>query len=393
MSLFPEVAANNEIRERFFQLVDNNLDSALGEQNLSFWNSLFKSKYIVFEGLDGSGKSTLQQFLVEELFSQKKSSLFNLEHLAVREPGSTPFGEQMRKLLLEQDYNLQGFSELMLFMASRNELIHQQILPALADGKTVLSDRCYISSYAYQAKPNGISIELFDNIVKEIYKKHQIDIIVYLDVMSHEVGLKRATKDRQADNIESKGVDYFLQTQAGYEEILQRIIKDMHQLNLEDYQEKLSNLWSNGLAFSLASDASSMFLMVKEIGMKVLGLVNDQFATEFKTKWTAPSFIPDAVDTNKGGNNTNYTNDTKDAKNTKTTKNPEKSAQPSSLSSLLGGMEEYSTAEFFDRFVKVFTNKETKQSVIILNASVDSPKLVTESFFIGLLQLYMSGNF
>lgn len=175
-----------------------------------------RSNYLVFEGLDGSGKSTL-------LSNLSKCLAHYLDVKYVREPGSTPFGEQLRHMLLQGNFKLEIFSELLLFMAARNELLHKEIVPALAKGQVVLSDRCYISSYAYQFKHCDISRELFSALVEQIYKQQQIKVIVYCDIDA-QLGLQRSRQVQMHDNIESKGSLFYQQTTQGYLEYRQHFI-------------------------------------------------------------------------------------------------------------------------------------------------------------------------
>ena len=102
--------------------------------------------FFVFEGGDGSGKSTQARLLAQHL---ERDHL--LPVLTVREPGGTVLGEELRQILLApREEDLAAETELYLFMAARSHLVRQRILPALARGETVVSDRFLWSSAAYQ---------------------------------------------------------------------------------------------------------------------------------------------------------------------------------------------------------------------------------------------------
>lgn len=165
----------------------------------------YQGKYIVLEGLDGSGKTSLKDWLEEQLTNT----------FSVREPGSTEFGEEIRYLLLNSKHKLQALTELFLFMASRTELLNQKVIPALKDNKIVLSDRSYISSFAYQAYPANISVDYFEQTVKQIYCQQKIDVILYAKV-DYRVGLARSGAVRAHDNMEAKGDQFYQRTEAGY---------------------------------------------------------------------------------------------------------------------------------------------------------------------------------
>ncbi len=102
--------------------------------------------FFVFEGGDGSGKSTQARLLAQHLERDHR-----LRVLTVREPGATALGEELREMLLApREEDLAAETELYLFMAARSHLVRQRILPALARGETVVSDRFLWSSAAYQ---------------------------------------------------------------------------------------------------------------------------------------------------------------------------------------------------------------------------------------------------
>jgi dTMP kinase len=108
-------------------------------------------KLIVLEGAEGVGKTTQLRRLAETLTAR------GVPHRAVREPGGTAIGNQIRHLLLEPGPGFSARTEALLFMASRAELVETDIRPALARGEVVLADRFFLSTYAYQIAGRGLS--------------------------------------------------------------------------------------------------------------------------------------------------------------------------------------------------------------------------------------------
>ncbi len=103
-----------------------------------------QGKFIVFDGLDGCGKST-QLYMLEQCLGDK------LPMLKTRDPGGTPVGECIREIILSGKYGQLSLTcELLLFMASRAQMVHELISPALGEGKTVLCDRFLSATCAYQ---------------------------------------------------------------------------------------------------------------------------------------------------------------------------------------------------------------------------------------------------
>lgn len=110
-------------------------------------------RYLAVEGVDGAGKTTVARALVAVLETRGEDVLL------VREPGGTPTGEAIRRILLHSDDLVAAWTEAMLFAASRAQLAAEVIGPALRAGKVVVSDRTVYSSLAYQGGARGLGIE------------------------------------------------------------------------------------------------------------------------------------------------------------------------------------------------------------------------------------------
>ncbi|MFP5332926.1 MAG: dTMP kinase, partial [Acidimicrobiia bacterium] len=109
-------------------------------------------RYIGFEGVEGAGKSTVVSAVAARLTAG------GFDVVTVREPGGTPIGEEIRRLLLHSE-SMSDWTEAALFAAARAELARTEIAPALSRGATVLSDRTYYSSLAYQGAARGRGVE------------------------------------------------------------------------------------------------------------------------------------------------------------------------------------------------------------------------------------------
>ncbi len=105
---------------------------------------------IVFEGGEGAGKSTQLRHFAAMLESQR------VPHVCLREPGGTPLGTEVRRILLDRGSDIEPRAEALLFMASRAQLVERGIRPALARGEIVLLDRFFLSTYAYQMGGHGL---------------------------------------------------------------------------------------------------------------------------------------------------------------------------------------------------------------------------------------------
>lgn len=159
--------------------------------------------YIAIEGLDGAGKSTAKKAFLD--FYKDR----DIEH--VREPGGTVLAEKLRSLVKEEHEGEEFLkdTETCMFFGARFQLLGNVVIPALKAGKTVISDRCYLSTVAYQGS------ELVDTMVDFLPVKP--DLILYLDV-EPLVGLERARSREELDRIEKQGVELFDKAREVYKE-------------------------------------------------------------------------------------------------------------------------------------------------------------------------------
>ena len=165
-------------------------------------------KFIVLDGPEGCGKSTQLRLLAETLQSR------NVPILCVRDPGTTRIGEQIRTILLNPEHaELSMRCEMLLYMAARAQMMSQVILPALAGGKLVLSDRFVSSTLAYQVGGEGLS-ETDIRAVADVALQHRLpDLILLLD-MPPERSFQRL--NRAKDRIEQRPPAYHAQVRENY---------------------------------------------------------------------------------------------------------------------------------------------------------------------------------
>ncbi|HOV79108.1 MAG TPA: dTMP kinase [Bacillota bacterium] len=168
-------------------------------------------KFIVFEGVDGSGKTTQLKLLGEELRSR------GYEVLCTREPGGTRVGESIRDILLNPAFNdLSPLAEAFLYAAARAQHVERVILPALEEGKIVLCDRFVDSSFAYQGSGRGLEIPLLKKINEPATSGLVPDLVLILD-FSCGSGMDRICRSgRRIDRIEGEREDFHAKVRSGY---------------------------------------------------------------------------------------------------------------------------------------------------------------------------------
>lgn len=165
-------------------------------------------KFIVFEGLDNSGKSTQLQLLSEKL------SIQGIDHICAFEPGDTEEFRDIRKSLLFNKLKLDPLAETFLFLADRTQHVKAKILPALNSGKWVLCDRFTWSTLAYQ----GYGRQIDDLIIPEFLSRQGIlpDLTIFIDISVQE-SLRRSGKFK--DKIESESIEFFNWVYQGYKDL------------------------------------------------------------------------------------------------------------------------------------------------------------------------------
>ena len=167
--------------------------------------------FITFEGTEGSGKTTQIGRLVKEL------SEANYSVQSTREPGGTTVGDQIRSILLNPlNERLFPTSELLLYAASRAQHVREVIVPALKNGKIVISDRFADASVAYQSYGRNLNLTLITQLNRIATDGLVPDLTFLLD-LPVEIGLQRASSSRGTlDRIEREKLEFHRRVQTGY---------------------------------------------------------------------------------------------------------------------------------------------------------------------------------
>lgn len=163
---------------------------------------------IVFEGPDGGGKSTQHQRFI------KKMGSLEYEVLEVREPGATTIGERVRDILLDPSHAEMSLeTELLLYNASRAQMVRQLIIPALEEGKIIVADRLYHSTLAYQGTAGGLPPEVVLPVISIAMRGIKPDVCYIYDV-DPDVAAKRLNP--LLDRMEQKGKEFHQKVRDGY---------------------------------------------------------------------------------------------------------------------------------------------------------------------------------
>ncbi len=179
------------------------------------------ARLIVFEGAEGAGKSTQVARLAERLRAG------GVRVLEVREPGGTTLGDEIRRLLLDPAGDVAERAEALLFMASRAQLVSRVIRPALEEGTTVIADRFFLSTYAYQIAGRGLPEE-------DVRRANALatgglvpDLTILLSLPADE-GLDRAGRRGGFDRMEASGAEFHHRVAIAFESYAQAAWQRTH---------------------------------------------------------------------------------------------------------------------------------------------------------------------
>jgi len=171
--------------------------------------------FITLEGIDGCGKSTQLRLLASEL------RVRGLNVVATREPGGTPLGQRLRAALLDVQEQVDPLTELLVFAADRAQHVRRQLLPALAEGQIVLSDRYADATVAYQGAGRGFAPDLIQQIVQLATGGLQPDLTLLFDLSVAEsaVRTRRRVAAKNTDRLDIEHADFHERVRDAYLEI------------------------------------------------------------------------------------------------------------------------------------------------------------------------------
>ncbi|QOI11051.1 dTMP kinase [Blochmannia endosymbiont of Colobopsis nipponica] len=191
-------------------------------------------KFIVIEGLEGSGKSSAIKQVAKTL---RKYGIYKF--IITRDPGGTPLSEKLRILIKKGIDNeaITDYAELLMFYTARIQLLENVIRPALLRNIWVIGDRYDLSSQTYQGCGRKLDKMLLHILKNTVLKNFQPDLTLYLDV-SPIIGLSRILKKRKLDRVELESLDFFNRVRSCYKLIA---AKD-HRIITIDANQELRNV-------------------------------------------------------------------------------------------------------------------------------------------------------
>lgn len=174
----------------------------------------YTGTFVTLEGPEGAGKTTQLKQLSKQL------DVLGIDHIVTRDPGGTPLGRQIRRILLNPENPVNPMSELLLYQADRAQHVGEVIMPALKEGKLVLCDRYTDSTMAYQGYARGIDFEIIEDLNKVATGGLRPDLTILFDLESSE-GLSRLHPGGH-DRLEREAIEFHHKVRDGYHELAKK---------------------------------------------------------------------------------------------------------------------------------------------------------------------------
>tara|TARA_B100000902_G_scaffold44976_1_gene52598 strand:- start:852 stop:1484 length:633 start_codon:yes stop_codon:yes gene_type:complete len=199
--------------------------------------SISSGKFITVEGIDGCGKTTQAEFIIDSLVEAGLSAKL------VREPGGDPISESIRKLLLHAEESMSDRAEALLMIASRAQLTDKVILPQIINGTWVVADRYADSTLAYQGGGRGLSVKSLDSINEFGTYTLKPDLTLFIDI---SVDVANARMKVERDRIEKEGNEFQQRVRDQYLELHKNEPGRVILINGEQSIEKVRvEIWSH----------------------------------------------------------------------------------------------------------------------------------------------------
>ncbi len=186
--------------------------------------------FFSFDGIDGVGKST-QIELFRSWLEQQGHDV-----LVCRDPGSTPLGDRLREIVLDNKATISATSEMLIYMASRAQMVEEIIRPALDAGKTVVSDRYLLATIVYQGHAGGVRLDNIRDVGRVATQAISPDMTFLLDMT---VDLAMSRIQRSLDRMESRGSEFLEKVRQGF---LQEAASNPDQITVIDASQDVTSI-------------------------------------------------------------------------------------------------------------------------------------------------------
>jgi dTMP kinase len=226
---------SSNTRLRQFQLLEKNLKL-----------NILNGKFITFEGIDGSGKSTQLRLFASEL------RILGLDVITSCEPGGTPLGRRLREAFLETEENVSPIAELLLFAADRAQHVELLIKPSILEGKVVISDRYADSTFVYQGAGRGFPQEKVEAVIELATNGLKPDLTFFFDLpieKSIERKNTRKADGEKQNRMDKENFDFYFRVREAYLNLAKREPKRFRVIDangsIEEIHADVMKVWNS----------------------------------------------------------------------------------------------------------------------------------------------------
>lgn len=203
--------------------------------------------FITFEGLDGSGKTTQVQRLASWLRTSGQ------DVMQMREPGGTRIGDSVRVILHDRaNGNMDARAELLLYCASRAQLIAEQVQPTLANGSVVLSDRFADSTLAYQGYGRGLDMTFLRGLIDFATRGIKPDLTLFFDVDPDRALQRRMASGSEVNRLDVEAMDFHHRVRDGYQQLIAQEPQRWHVIDASQTPDQVAALVKGVVKLRLA---------------------------------------------------------------------------------------------------------------------------------------------
>lgn len=196
-----------------------------------------KGLFIVFEGGEGTGKTTA----IEKIYNWLTEN--NIDCIMTREPGGIKISERIREVILDKEHKtMDGRTEALLYAAARRQHLVEKVIPALNEGKVVLCDRFVHSSLAYQGFARGLGVDEVYKINEFAIEGYMPDLVIFFD-LKPEIGLERinSNSNREINRLDLEKIDFHHKVRDGYKKVTSEYGQNNITIDASKSKEEVEN--------------------------------------------------------------------------------------------------------------------------------------------------------
>ncbi|WP_422397540.1 dTMP kinase [Spiroplasma endosymbiont of Labia minor] len=190
--------------------------------------------FVTFEGIDGSGKTTIIKLLIDKIRQR------GYDVISTREPGGDEIAEQIRNVVLDvNNKNMSPWAEALLYIAARKQHLDSTIIPALKNNKIVICDRFMDSTTVYQGFARGLGMEEVDEIQRIVLNHATPDVTIFFDINPDQARQRINERQKAEDRLDSENLAFHKKVYEGYQIL---ISQNSDRIKIVDARQEINDV-------------------------------------------------------------------------------------------------------------------------------------------------------